>query len=316
MYKYQSWSSGNEDCFSWTKETSKTNYNFAEIYGAKPSRYFNNYFDTSWYYKDYLKIDPPKKDIHEEWADYLFGQTKRNRYKGKVNKFNLNDIVIFKWNEREYEGMIDAIEYRGGNSFYTMKDSNGFLYPNLPEKQILRIKGKDNNMTTVTIDFNNNRLFNVEGPKFNTGDKVKFSADGFTNLKQGVIYSLNKKVTISKTGDEKEFKADKLQWFYTIIETGNLKTWNGIKENVIRIDDTPDYNKYFDLMSRCGMDFKRDQYTIISWNQYEATESTYSYGHRGYVTEVALKPKINDKVTKISFWVNSGGKLPPIGEKC
>lgn len=198
------------------------------------------------------------------------------------------------------------------NNYYKIEDDKAWAY-----------KGEDNLITVKILDGKETDYaraikasFPVGAPKFNTGDKVKFSADGSTNWKQGVIYSLNKKVTISKTNGDKEFKADKLQWFYTIIESGNLKTWDGIKENVIRVDDTPDYNKYFDLMSRCGMDFKRDQYTIISWNQYETTESTYSYGHRGYVTEVALKPKINDKVTKISFWVNSGGKLPPIGEKC
>lgn len=229
MYKYQPWSLGNEDCFSWPTKTSTTNY-----------------YSKPW------------------------------------------------------------------NNYYKIEDDKAWTY-----------KGED--MITVKVDYNaySTNVFNIAVPKFDTGMKIKFwdgldMKGGVINWKQGVIYSINKKVTISKTSDAnyKGFKADNVQWHYVIIESGNLKTWNGIKEDNIKIDDTPDYNKYFDLMSRCGMDFKRDQYTIISWNQYEATESTYSYGHRGYVTEVALKPKINDKVTNLKFWVNSGGKLPAISEKC
>lgn len=189
-------------------------------------------------------------------------------------------------------------------------------------------KGKDNNMTQINVSILGGKQedyarqvqskFSVDMPKFNTGAKVKFyltySSPGFPNWKQGVIYAVNKKVTISKTGDEKEFKADNLQWFYTIVENGNLKTWNGIKEETIKIDDIPDYNKYFKMLGAYGLTFKEGDFTIIYWEQAPIFNSWAIV--TGYNTNVTLKPKFNDNKTNLSFWTNDYSKLPTIKEKC
>lgn len=294
-----------KDCgCDWCNNYRNNPYNFMEIYGAKlkdswckeewgfPSSPFKviddycksmkNVYETTSLNDDYKTYEVKKEfkatiksqpfPIHEEAADWLFGPTKKNRY-----------------------------------------------------------KGKDNNMTNVTISLdcdslknepNPNQAFYIQEPKFKVGDKVVYTKKGTyaSQLINGVISRVETNIKFYKTDKASKYQRDANHWLYDIKTKGG--TYNNVSAEFIVKDNTPEFDKYFDFLDKQGVKLDRTRYTWKSFSQVEKTLypnyliPSGVYFQRDLRYAAILCDKSTGKDVKFEGAQTGTDFLPSISEKC